>query len=159
MLEHADVKRILPHRHPILQIDRVVEFEPDRRIVATKAISGCEPCYADLADDADHRFPASLLVESMGQAGGLLWLHSAALAGEPRAGTLIFGSARDLTLAGAAYPGDVLRHVVELENVKGDNAFMRGESWVDDRLIMTVDSMLAVLREDTDLAQREGEER
>jgi len=157
ILEHAELKRILPHRHPILQLDRVVEFEPDRRIVATKAISGCEPCYANLADDADHAFPASLLVESMGQAGGVLWLHSAALAGETRTGTLIFGSARDLTLAGAAYPGDVLHHVVELETVKGDNAFMRGETRVGDRLVMRVESMLAVLREDTELAQREGD--
>ena len=156
-IEHAELKRILPHRHPILQVDRVVEFEADRRIVATKAISGCEPCYADLADDADHRFPASLLVESMGQAGGVLWMHSAALAGEPRSGTLIFGSAREVTLADAAYPGDVLEHTVELESVKGDNAFMRGETRVGDRLIMTVESMLAVLREDTELTQQEGE--
>lgn len=158
-IEHADLKRILPHRHPILQLDRVVEFEADHRIVATKAISGCEPCYADLAADADHAYPASLLVESMGQAGGVLWLRSAALAGEPRTGTLIFGSARNIALAGAAYPGDVLRHVVELENVKGDNAFMRGETRVGDRLIMSVESMLAVLRADTELAQREGEAR
>jgi len=148
ILEHAELKRILPHRHPILQIDRVVEFEPHRRIVATKAISGCEPCYADLADDADHRFPTSLLVESMGQAGGVLWLHSAALSGEPPAGTLILGSARDVTLTGAAYPGDVLRHVVELDSVKGENAFMTGETWVGERRIATVGSMLAVMRAD-----------
>lgn len=157
-IEHGELKKILPHRHPILQLDRVVEFERDRRIVATKAISGCEPCYAGLADDAEHAFPVSLLVESLGQAGGVLWLRSAALAGEPRGGTLVFGSARDVTITGAAYPGDVVRHVVELESVKGDNAFMRGETWVGDRRIATVDSMLAVLREDTELAQHEGEQ-
>jgi 3-hydroxyacyl-[acyl-carrier-protein] dehydratase len=157
-IQHADIKRILPHRHPILQLDRVVELEPGKRIVATKAISGCEPCFADLDEDAEHAYPVSLLVESMGQAGGVLWLHSAALEGEPRSGTLIFGSAREVTLAGAAYPGDVITHVVELESVKGDNAFMRGETRVGDRLIMSVESMLAVLREDTELAQREGEE-
>jgi 3-hydroxyacyl-[acyl-carrier-protein] dehydratase len=151
ILEHADIKRILPHRHPILQIDRVVEFEQDRRIVATKAISGSEPCYANLEADAEHAFPVSLLVESLGQAGGVLWLHSAALAGEKRTGTLIFGSARDVTVTGAAYPGDVLRHVVELESVKGDNAFMRGEVRIDDRPIVTVGSMLAVLREDSEM--------
>jgi 3-hydroxyacyl-[acyl-carrier-protein] dehydratase len=150
-IQHADIKRILPHRHPILQLDRVVEFEQDRRIVATKAISGSEPCYAGLDADADHAFPVSLMVESLGQAGGVLWLHSAALSGERRTGTLIFGSARDVVVTGAAYPGDVLRHVVELESVKGDNAFMCGEVRVGDRPVVTVGSMLAVLRADEDL--------
>jgi len=155
MLEHADLKRILPHRHPILQLDRVLELDPGRRIVATKAVTGGELCYADLAEDAGHEahaYPVSLLVESLGQAGGVLWLHSSALAGNSPQGTLILGSARDLALTGAAYPGDVLRHVVELDTVKGDNAFMRGETWVGDRRIATVGSILAVLRRDTELA-------
>jgi 3-hydroxyacyl-[acyl-carrier-protein] dehydratase len=153
-LEHADVKRILPHRHPVLQVDRVLELEPGARIVATKAITGAEPCYAGIPDDAPHSayaYPVSLMVESLGQAGGLLWLHGAALAGEPTTGTLIFGSARDLELTGAAYPGDVLRHVVHLDLVKGENAFMHGETWVGDTRIATVGTILAVLRQDSAL--------
>ena len=151
VLEHADIKRILPHRHPILQVDRVLELVPGKRIVATKAIAGGELCYAGLEADADHAYPVSLLVESLGQAGGLLWLYSARLTGQPLTGTLILGNARDLELTGAAYPGDVLRHVVELDMVKGDNAFMRGETWVGARRIATVGSILAVLRPDSEL--------
>ncbi|KAA2254447.1 beta-hydroxyacyl-ACP dehydratase [Solihabitans fulvus] len=154
MLEHADIKRILPHRHPILQVDRVLELDPGNRIVATKAVTGAEPCYVGLPAEAPasaYAYPVSLLVESLGQAGGILWLHTAAQRAEPVTGTLIFGSARDLTLTGHAYPGDVLRHVVHLELVKGDNAFMRGETWVGDTRIATVGEILAVLRQDTTL--------
>ncbi|GAA1229157.1 3-hydroxyacyl-ACP dehydratase FabZ [Prauserella halophila] len=153
-LEHADLKRILAHRHPILQLDRVVEFEPGRRIVAIKAVTGTEPCYGGLSDDAvhaDHAYPASLLMESMGQASAALWLHSAILAGEQPRGTLVFGSAREFTIEGAAYPGDVLRHIVELDSTKGDNAFMHGETWAGDRRIVTADSMLVALRDDMTL--------
>ncbi len=150
-LEHADLKRILAHRHPILQLDRAVEFVPGRRIVAIKAVTGSEPCYGGLGDDAthaDHAYPASLLMESMGQASAALWLHSAGLAGDDPRGTLVFGSARGFTIAGDAYPGDVLRHVVELDGTKGDNAFLHGETWVGDRRIVTADSMLVALRDD-----------
>lgn len=152
MLEHAELKRILPHRHPILQVDRVLEFEPDRRIVAVKAVSGAEPCYAGLDADAGHAYPVSLLMESLGQTGAVLWLRSAELAGRPVDGTLIFGSARNLVLDSAAYPGDVLRHAVELTTVKGGNAFMYGETWIGDRRIATIESMQVALRGAAELA-------
>ncbi|MCG8914797.1 beta-hydroxyacyl-ACP dehydratase [Actinokineospora sp. PR83] len=146
VIEHSHLKALLPHRHPILQVDRVLELEPDRRIVAVKAISGAEPCYADLGADGDHAYPASLLLESLGQTAAVLWLRSAELAGRPTAGTLIFGAARDIEFPGPALPGDVLRHVVELESDKGDNALLRGETWVGDRLVASVGSMHVALR-------------
>jgi 3-hydroxyacyl-[acyl-carrier-protein] dehydratase len=90
-------------------------------------------------------------VESLGQSGAVLWLRGAELAGEALTGTLILGSARDLEITGSAYPGDVLRHEVELDMVKGGNAFMRGETWVGERRIATVGSILAALRQDHEL--------
>ncbi|MFD6325631.1 3-hydroxyacyl-ACP dehydratase FabZ family protein [Streptomyces sp. NPDC058442] len=149
-LEHADIRRILPHRHPVLLVDRVLEIEPGARIVATKTVTGSEPCYAALDEDlpaSAYAYPTSLLVESFGQSGAVLWLYSAAAQGEQREGTLIFGSARDVTITGSAYPGDVLRHVVEIDRIIGDNAFMRGEIWVGDRRIATLGSVLAVVRD------------
>ncbi|MEU1947871.1 hypothetical protein ABZ554_36850, partial [Streptomyces sp. NPDC020125] len=56
-------------------------------------------------------------------------------------------SAREVTITGRAYPGDVLRHTVEIDQLIGDNAFMRGEIWVGDRRIATLGSVLAVVRE------------
>ncbi|MEV7085121.1 beta-hydroxyacyl-ACP dehydratase [Streptomyces sp. NPDC093085] len=153
-LEHTDIRRILPHRHPVLLVDRVLELEPGVRIVATKAVTGSEPCYAGLAEDLPataYAYPVSLLVESFGQSGAVLWLRSAAPAGRPVEGTLIFGSARDVTITGSAYPGDVLRHVVEIDRIIGDNAFMRGEVWVGDTRIATLGSVLAVVRDGTAL--------
>ncbi|MFE1928882.1 3-hydroxyacyl-ACP dehydratase FabZ family protein [Streptomyces sp. NPDC059474] len=149
-LEHADIRRILPHRHPVLLVDRVLELEPGSRIVATKTVTGSEPCYAGLEEGlpaSAYAYPASLLVESFGQTGAVLWLYSTAMAGERSEGTLIFGSAREVTINGRAYPGDVLRHTVEIDQLIGDNAFMRGEIWVGDRRIATLGSVLAVVRE------------
>ena len=38
-LDHADIERILPHRYPFLLVDRIVEFEIDKRIVGIKNVS------------------------------------------------------------------------------------------------------------------------
>lgn len=151
MLEHAEVKRYLPHRHPALQVDRVLELEPGRRIVATKAVTGAEPCYADLAEDLPataYAYPATLLLESLGQSGAVLWRYTAALDGGIGAGTLVFGSARDFVVTAPAYPGDVLRHEVVVETAKREYAVLSGQTWVGARQVATLGSMLAVLRAD-----------
>jgi len=147
VLEHAEIRRILPHRHPILLVDRVLELEPGVRIVAVKAVTASEPCYADLAEDlpqSAYAYPVSLLVESFGQAGAILWLRSGDAEGP--AGTLIFGGARDVVIRSSVYPGEVLVHEVRIDALKGDNAFMSGEIRVGDRIVATIGSMLAVIR-------------
>ncbi len=147
-LDAAAVAALLPHRHPIVQVDQVLEVDPGRSIVATKAVTLAEPCYAHVPAGApvdDYAYPLTLLFESMGQAGGVLWLNSD-LGDASDDEALIFGAARNCRLLGPAYPGDVLRHVVRTEMVKGANAVMSGETWVNDRCVATVDSMLAVVR-------------
>lgn len=153
-LDHAQIKAVLPHRNPMLQVDRVDHLEPGSRIIATKVVSAAEACYRDLHPDTDHRdlrYPVSLVVESLGQTGGVLWLRSAQIDGRPGGGSLIFGSAQDLTVHGHAFPGDVLTHEVELTGVKGDVAFMRGRTLVGDRLILRVEHIVVLLREEQSL--------
>lgn len=149
MLGLPEIVRVLPHRHPVLMIDRVEHLEPGRRITAIKAITAAEPCYAGVADDAaqeDYAFPVSLLIEAFGQAGALLWLYSARLDGDPPAGLPLFGAARGFRVDRHAYPGDVLELAVELDSAKGDTAFLSGEIRVRGDRVATVGSMLAVAR-------------
>jgi 3-hydroxyacyl-[acyl-carrier-protein] dehydratase len=158
MLELPDIMRILPHRPPILLVDRVLEFEAGVRIVATKTVSASEPCYTGLADPlpaADYAYPTSLLIESFGQSGALLWLCTAQAKGTTVEGTLIFAQARDCVFTGRVFPGDVLRHEVRMDHLVGDNAFMTGETWVDDRRIATMGSVLAVARDEGQLPRSE----
>jgi 3-hydroxyacyl-[acyl-carrier-protein] dehydratase len=155
VIEHGDIKKVLPHRHPVLLVDRVLEVEPGERIVTVKAVSGSEPCFAGLPDDAPaeaYDFPASLLVESFGQSGALLWLHTMQAGDGVPPGTLIFAQARDCVLEGAARPGDLLRHEVRIENLKPNNVFLTGETYVGDRRIATMGSAMAVIRETDSLA-------
>ncbi|WP_063771108.1 3-hydroxyacyl-ACP dehydratase FabZ family protein [Streptacidiphilus neutrinimicus] len=161
MLELPDIMRILPHRPPILLVDRVLEFVPGERIVTTKTISASEPCYSGLADplpDAGYAYPTSLLIESFGQSGALLWLCSARHRGESVEGTLIFAQAKECVFDGRAYPGDVLRHEVRMDHLVGSNAFMTGETWIGDRRLATMGSVLAVARDSAELPQAQQPE-
>jgi 3-hydroxyacyl-[acyl-carrier-protein] dehydratase len=149
LMGHAEIRRVLPHRHPVLLVDQVLELVPGERITATKAISGAEPCYAGIAEDAPpaaYAFPVPLIVESFGQAGAVLWLIGTPDA-ERHPGTLIFGAARHVVVHDRAHPGDVLTHTVRIDSAKGPNAFMSGEVRAGDRLVASVGSVLAVIRE------------
>jgi 3-hydroxyacyl-[acyl-carrier-protein] dehydratase len=70
-LEHEEVLEILPHRTPMLLIDRVLEVLPGERIRALKCVSASEPA---LAGHFPGRpvMPGVLLLEAMAQAGALL---------------------------------------------------------------------------------------
>jgi 3-hydroxymyristoyl/3-hydroxydecanoyl-(acyl carrier protein) dehydratase len=146
--EHADVRAVLPQRHPLLLVDRVLDIDPGRSIRTTKAISGTEPCYAALPDGAEpwrYDYPCSLLIESLGQSAALLWLDGQRPAPDDGL-VLMFAGARSFHFAAAARPGDVLRHEVRLDSVIADTAFASGRTWAGDRLVSTVDSLVATRR-------------
>ena len=148
VLDHSAIRDLLPVRHPILLVDRVVAGDPGRRIESVKCVTGAEPCYRGLAEGLPaeaYAFPRSLALESFGQSAALLWLASGEVAGGG-GGLLMLAAIRDVRFFGAAYPGDQLRHVVRLDRMIGANAFLDGEIWVGDRLLATVGTLIAVSR-------------
>ncbi|MEV6304164.1 beta-hydroxyacyl-ACP dehydratase [Actinoplanes sp. NPDC051861] len=148
MSEHLEIRALLPQRHPLLLVDRVLDVEAGRFIRTVKAVTGSEPCYADLPEDACRwrwRYPAGLLIESFGQSAALLWLRGE----QPDLDdgrTLMFVAATGFRFDGPVYPGDVVRHEVRLDSVIADTAFASGESWVGDRRVATVTTLVATRR-------------
>ncbi|MFS8640865.1 MAG: 3-hydroxyacyl-ACP dehydratase FabZ, partial [Symbiobacteriaceae bacterium] len=61
---------IIPHRHPFLLIDRVLELEPGRRVVAVKNVSVNEPVFQGHYP-GNPIFPGVLILEAMAQAGAV----------------------------------------------------------------------------------------
>ena len=55
MITAADIRRVLPHRYPMLLVDAVTEFEPGVRLTARKAVTVNEPWYAGLPTDPEFR--------------------------------------------------------------------------------------------------------
>ncbi|MFI6042485.1 3-hydroxyacyl-ACP dehydratase FabZ family protein [Nocardia sp. NPDC051321] len=155
MLEHDELRRILPQRFPMLLVDRVIGEEPAGVLVAEKAVTAAEPCYRNLPDDAapaDFAYPEALLIESFGQAAALAWLgrHDSI----PTAELPVFAAARDITFVADVFPGDTVRHVVHIVQRLDGAAYAGGDMWVGERRIATVGSLLAVVRPESALTGR-----
>lgn len=69
----AAIERILPHRYPLLLVDRITEFEPDRRIVGIKNVSRNERFLAR-PPGGRPTLPPTILTEAVAQVGAILIL-------------------------------------------------------------------------------------
>jgi 3-hydroxymyristoyl/3-hydroxydecanoyl-(acyl carrier protein) dehydratase len=75
-LRAAEILKILPHRYPFLLVDRVIEVDGDRRLVAIKNVSFNEPFFQGHFPSAPV-MPGVLTIEAMAQAGAIMGLlHS-----------------------------------------------------------------------------------
>src|SRR5215475_2235955 len=72
-LDIQDLLRILPHRYPFLLIDRVIDLERKKRIVALKNVTINEPFFAGHFPGLPI-MPGVLIVEAIAQSGGALLL-------------------------------------------------------------------------------------
>ena len=129
-----DVRRImaaLPHRFPMLLVDRVEELVIDERIVATKAVTINEPFFAGHFPDRPI-MPGVLIVEALAQAAGVLAVESLGLAGS---GKLVYFMAID----GAKFrtpvePGVLLRLEVEFVQKRATVCKFAGRAMIGDKL-------------------------
>ncbi len=72
-LDQTVIERILPHRYPFLLVDRVTEFEPDRRIVGVKMVTHNESHLLTQPGQAP-TLPYTILTEAIAQVGAILIL-------------------------------------------------------------------------------------
>jgi len=149
------IKSTIPHRGQILLVDRVRRVVPGQSLTAVKAISGNEPCYAPLGQDAapaDYAYPTSLVVESWAQSAVLLSVWEApnpdVLAGKVE----LAGSINEVTFGARAYPGDVLEHRVRLVKAVDETAILAGETYAGSREVLRIGAFVVALRDVAELA-------
>lgn len=121
---------ILPHRYPFLLVDRVVEMEPGRRIVAVKSVTVNEPFFQGHFPGRPV-MPGVLVVEGMAQAAGLLLLHDRA---ERHDKLLLFTGIEKARFRRPVLPGDRLRYEIEVLRLRERYSRLEGRAWVDGEL-------------------------
>jgi beta-hydroxyacyl-ACP dehydratase FabZ len=101
------IRELLPHRYPMLMIDRVIELSAEH-VLAEKLVSANEPCFTGHFPDQPI-FPGVLMIEAMAQAGGI-WAMNAMPENQGMKTVLVgIDEARFRRQVG---PGDVLRLLV-----------------------------------------------
>ncbi|WP_231591021.1 3-hydroxyacyl-ACP dehydratase FabZ family protein [Saccharothrix sp. ST-888] len=156
MITISGIKRILPHRYPMLLVDRVDELVPGERLTARKAVTANEPWYRELsagATDEQHAYPPVLLVESWCQAAGVLaaWdtPNPDVLAGQ----VMLFGSISEVVFHRPVLPGDVLEHRIRLVRALSDTVIFEGEALVDGEPVLEVGRVVMAMRPATELTE------
>jgi 3-hydroxyacyl-[acyl-carrier-protein] dehydratase len=129
-LEIEDIKRILPHRHPFLLVDRVVELEADRRIVGVKNVSSNER-YFIAGPGGVPVLPASILTEAMAQAGAVLILSKP----ENRARLIYFMGIDRVRYRHPVRAGDQVLLEGTVVRLRSKMGSLRGVARVDGRVV------------------------
>jgi 3-hydroxyacyl-[acyl-carrier-protein] dehydratase len=125
-LEAAEIMRIIPHRYPFLLIDRVVELEPGKHVVAIKNVTANEPQFTGHFPERPI-MPGVLMVEALAQAGAVAVLSLSEYAGK----LVLFAGIDECRFRRTVLPGDTLRLEVTLEKLRGVFGRGRGVASVD----------------------------
>ncbi len=136
-----EIQAIIPHRYPMLLIDRVLELEPLKRIVAIKNISMSDAVFQGHFPGAPV-FPGVYIIEAMAQTGAVLLFREV----PDRENKLMYFTGIDeARFRRPVVPGDQLRLELTVLKYKLGFAKLRGEAYVGDQLVAeaTVTSALA----------------
>lgn len=108
------IMRYLPHRYPILLVDRIIEVEPKKRCVGIKNVTVNEPHFQGHYPGIPI-MPGVLIVEAMAQCGAVILLADPELEGL----IPVIGSIDNIKFRRQVVPGDQLRMEIDLLKFKG----------------------------------------
>src|SRR5512146_3216420 len=130
-LDIGEILQILPHRYPFLLIDRVIDIDRKKRIVAIKNVTVNEPFFTGHFPNYPI-MPGVLIVEAIAQAGGALLLTEV----PDRDGKLmVFTGIERAKFRRPVVPGDQLRIEVEVKAWRGTAVRMEGRAFVGEKRV------------------------
>ncbi len=131
----------IPHRYPMLLVDRIVELESGKRIVGVKNVTMNEPFFQ--GHFPGHPvMPGVLIVEAMAQVGGMLLMGSFE---DPQDKLVYFMSIDNVKFRKPVIPGDQIRFELEMLHFRGRNCRMRGVGYVDGQPVAEAEMMARVV--------------
>jgi len=129
-LDIQAIKKILPHRHPFLLVDRILSIDPGNKVVGLKNVTGNEDFFLGHYPQYPV-MPGVLIIEAMAQVGGVMLLSAS-----DKPGRLVFFSGLDnVKFRKPVVPGDQVIFEVEAVKVKSRMAHMRGKAFVEGTVV------------------------
>jgi len=141
-LDAQAIANIMPHRYPMLLIDKIISLVAGKHVTAIKNVTFNEPYF--MGHFPHHPvMPGVLIVEAMAQAGGLMLLH---MIDNPQEMVVYFLGIDNARFRKPVRPGDQLRFEVDMLSFRRGMCKIAGRAFVDDVLV-TEATMMAMLME------------
>ena len=131
-LDYAAIEQILPHRYPFLLVDRIVELEPDKRIVGIKNVSSGERFLAAGTDGQPPALPPTILTEAIAQVGAILILSKP----ENRNKIPLFVGIERVRYRRAVCPGDVVEIEARVKRLRSRMGQLYGFARVNGKVVL-----------------------
>ncbi len=142
MIDINEILTLLPHNYPFLLVDRIIEFEPAKRIVGIKNVTFNEPFFPGHFPTRPI-MPGVLILEAMAQAGGILAFKSF----PEMKGTVFFTGIDDARFRKPVVPGDQLKLVVEVLKHRREIWVFDAKSYVEGDVVAEARIMAMLKKE------------
>jgi UDP-3-O-[3-hydroxymyristoyl] N-acetylglucosamine deacetylase/3-hydroxyacyl-[acyl-carrier-protein] dehydratase len=140
ILDAAKIMQYLPHRYPMLLVDRVVAYDPGKRIVGVKNVTINEPFFQ--GHYPGHPvMPGVLVIEAMAQVGGLLLMDHI---DDPDNKVVYFMSLDNVKWRRPVTPGDQIVFELEMVQFRRHVCKLRGVGRVDGQVVAEAELMAMV---------------
>ncbi len=126
-MDILEIQSLIPHRYPFLLIDRIVELEPLKRIVAIKNVTMNEPFFQGHFPGAPV-MPGVLIIEAMAQAGAVLLFKEVP---DRENKLMYFAAIEEARFRKPVTPGDQLRLEIEVIKYRSGYGKLSGKAYVD----------------------------
>ncbi len=131
VLDIGQIKKLLPHRYPMLMVDRIIELT-ENHVIGIKNTTYNEAFFQGHFE-AEHIFPGVLLIETIAQVGGILVLHNVE---EPEKYSTYFLKVDKMKFKHKVVPGDTIVVRCDLiEPIRRNIVIMYGQAFVGEKLV------------------------
>ena len=142
-LDINEIQQILPHRPPMLLVDRILDLVPFKSATGIKNVTMMEDFFRGHFPGKPI-MPGVLILEAMAQVGGVSMLYPE----ENRGKLAVFGGMENVKFKRPVVPGDQLFTKAEIVKVRGDFGVLHADGFVEDQLVATADFKFALRKND-----------
>ncbi len=126
-----DILKFLPHRYPFLLVDRVIDIQPGKSIVAVKNVT-CNESFFEGHFPEIKIMPGVLIIEAVAQAGGILLYHSIP---DPMKKLVVLSKIQNARFRKIVTPGDQLRLEAEFVKLRARVCHIKGRAFVGEDVV------------------------
>jgi len=139
-LDINEIKEILPHRYPMLLVDRILELDPLKYAIGIKCVTTNEPFFQGHFPGKPI-MPGALICEAMAQVGGIALQYPE----ENRGLIPMFTGMDKVRFRHPVVPGDVLKTRADIQKIIGRMGKVHCEGFVEDKLCASADFLFYLM--------------